>query len=296
MADKKADNSSAKNRGKLRGKCGPYNQYLPQPGLKIPRNTLKRWPKIVQESEVLASNNEYTMLSASGSNSYFSSEPSASQSSLYQTDVPFQTDWSETFFDNCEENYFQHSELSDDSDSSNPFDVPADPDLSRLEQARILAEEEEGVKDYLSAFDSAEQMEDENIDGQDEASEDRPLYNGAPITVAVSILLIVTYAVRHCLTGLAIFDLLTLLSLHCTIPNQCASSMKLLKKFFMTLKNPIQFHYYCTFCMEYQGLAIADNKLCKNKSCLKDLSKKDMSSYFIIIPLICQLRDLIQSK
>ena len=68
------------------------------------------------------------------------------------------------------------------------------------------------------------------------------------------------------------------------------------QKFFMKLKNPIQFHYYCTFCMEYQGLSIPDDKLCKNRCCLKDLSKKENSSYFIIIPLMCQLRDLMQSK
>ncbi|KAK3743287.1 hypothetical protein QZH41_017321 [Actinostola sp. cb2023] len=66
------------------------------------------------------------------------------------------------------------------------------------------------------------------------------------------------------------------------------------KKFFMKLKNPIQFHYYCTFCMEYQGLSIPEDKLCKNRCCLKDLRKKENYSYFIIIPLMCQLRDLIQ--
>ena len=91
-------------------------------------------------------------------------------------------------------------------------------------------------------------------------------------------------------------DLLTLVSLHCALPNQCASSVDLVKKFFMKLKNPIQFHFFCSFCMEYQGLSLAGDKLCKNRSCLKDLSKKEMSSYFIIIPLICQLRDLIESK
>ena len=104
-----------------------------------------------------------------------------------------------------------------------------------------------------------------------------------------------TYAVRHSLTGLALVDLLTLISLHCVLPNQCASSVALLKKFFMKLKNPIQFHYYCTFCMEYQGLSIPEDKLCKNRCCLKDLRKKGNSSYFLIIPLMCQLRDLIQS-
>lgn len=122
------------------------------------------------------------------------------------------------------------------------------------------------------------------------------LYNGAPITVGVSMLLIITFAVRHSLTGVAVVDLLTLVSLHCALPHQCASSMELLKKFFMKLKNPIQFHYYCTFCMEYQGLCIDENGLCKNKACLKNLKEKGNSSYFIIIPLICQLRDLIQSK
>ena len=34
----------------------------------------------------------------------------------------------------------------------------------------------------------------------------------------------------------------------------------------------IQFHYYCSFRMEYQGLSLADDKLSKNRSCLKDLS------------------------
>ena len=145
-----ADNTSGKDQGK-RGKRGPYNQYLSQ----IPRNTLRRWPKILQESEVLTSNDEETMPSTGGSFSIYTSEPS--RSSLSQTDVPSQTDWSETSFNNCEENYFQHGELSNDSDSSNPFDVPAGPKLSRSEQDRIHAEEEEGVEDYLLAFASAEQ-------------------------------------------------------------------------------------------------------------------------------------------
>jgi len=146
------------------------------------------------------------------------------------------------------------------------------------------------------AFDSEESAGNERTDEQDRGSADVPFYSGAPITVAVSMLLIITFAIRHSLTGLALVDLLTLVSLHCAVPNQFASSMDPVKKFFMKLKNPIQFHYYCSFCMEYQGLSLADDKLCKNRSCLKDPSKKEMSSYFIIIPLICQLRDLIESK
>ena len=176
------------------------------------------------------------------------------------------------------------------------------PAVSELEQDTKLAdsEDEQDVDEYLDAFDC-----DENADSvnnthekvqEQKTSADVPLYSGAPRSVAISMLLIVTFAIRHSLTGIALVDLLTLISLHCNLPNQCASSMELLKTFFMRLKNPIQCHYYCTFCMEYQGLSIPEDKLCKNRSCLKDLSMKESSSYFIIIPLVYQLRDLIQSK
>jgi len=63
----------------------------------------------------------------------------------------------------------------------------------------------------------------------------------------------------------------------------------------MRLKNPIEFHYYCTFCMQYQGLSLPGDKLCKNRHCFKDLNERENSSYSIVIPLLCQLRDLVQS-
>jgi len=156
--------------------------------------------------------------------------------------------------------------------------------------------EQDGEREYLDALISGDCADDQNRNPKDETCSDVPLYDGAPISVAVSMLLIVTFAIRHSLTGLAIVDLLTLVSLHCALPNQCASSMALLKKIFTRLKNPIEFHYYCTLRMQYQGLSLPEDKLCKNRCCLKDLNERENSSYFIIIPLMCQLRDLIQSK
>ena len=88
-----------------------------------------------------------------------------------------------------------------------------------------------GIEDYLTALDSEESAGNEKDDEQDTGSADVPLYSGAPITVAVSMLLIITFAVRHSLTGLALVHLLTLVSLHCALPNQCTSSMDLVKKF-----------------------------------------------------------------
>lgn len=98
---------------------------------------------------------------------------------------------------------------------------------------RDAEEDEQGdTEEYLNAFDSDESADNVKADQTDRASADIPLYDGAPISVAVSMLLIVTFAIRHGLTGLAVVDLLTPVSLHCAMPNSCASSLDLIKKFF----------------------------------------------------------------
>ena len=323
MADDTASSSrsvSSDSREKDAKRRGPYNQYLSQPNAKIPRTTLKKWPE---------RNCATTSISPTGNSA--DDLPTTSNDSLsdFHSSTDIVTDYMETVgselslsslnqTDNSSEKSLSEYETHDDEDDqsfespSNQCEPPEDDIFheetsapSESEQTRIGAFEDElydnCVDEYMAAFYSDENTSHTNGHNFTEEPEenmfaDTPLYKGAPISVAVSMLLVVTFAIRHSLTGLAILDLLTLVSLHCAVPNECASSMDLLKKFFMKLKNPIQFHYYCTFCMEYQGLSIPDDKLCKNKCCLKDLSKKENSSYFLIIPLMCQLRDLMQSK
>lgn len=71
------------------------------------------------------------------------------------------------------------------------------------------------LKEYLDAFNCDESAAGLNIDQQEGRTfEDVPLYNGAPISVVVSMLLLVTFSIRHGLTGFAVVDLLTLVSLH----------------------------------------------------------------------------------
>ena len=285
---------------------GPYNQYLSQPGAKIPRTTLKVWPdQNFATTSISPMDNSVDDLITSRSNDTCSGSSiitdymemhafEVPHSLLHQTGVSSERAW----FERPLNEYEAHDDDNEQSyDTLLEGEVQETPKPTESEQATIAAAEDEqdGVEEYLDAFNSDESAGDVNTDQEEKTFADVPLYNGAPISVAVSMLLIVTFAIRHSLTGLAIVDLLTLVSLHCALPNQCASSMILLKKFFTKLKNPIQFHYYCTFCMEYQGLSIPEERLCKNRSCLKDLSKKENSSYFIIIPLMCQLRDLIQS-
>lgn len=71
--------------------------------------------------------------------------------------------------------------------------------------------------------------------------------------------------------------------------------MKLLCDFFKKLKNPIEFHYYCSFCYEYIG-AKRHPEHCTNKHCLQDFSKEGSLAHFIVVPFITQLQSLLASK
>lgn len=107
-------------------------------------------------------------------------------------------------------------------------------------------------------------------------------------------LLIITYAVRRALTGVAVADLLLLIDIHLLSPNNFGNSMTILRRFFQKLKNPVEFHYYCSYCYEYIGTSKCQH--CSNKHCLKDFRKKGALEYFIVLPLVTQLQALLASK
>ena len=139
-----------------------------------------------------------------------------------------------------------------------------------------------------------EMTSDEGEDPLVKAAE-KPLYSGARLTLGISMLLIVTFAVRHGLSGVALSDLLTLIELHCLLPNCCANTTKLLRDFFNQLKSPIQLHYYCSFCHEYCGTEKPTT--CANTACLLDFTKKGSHlHYFIVIPFLNQLQAIIRGR
>ena len=135
--------------------------------------------------------------------------------------------------------------------------------------------------------------EDDFVTTKEEEMEEKPLFSGARITVGASLLLLITFVMRHSLSGVALKDLLTLVDLHLISPNCFTRSMSTLRRFFKELKNPVQFHYYCCFCYEYIG--VERRACCTNKHCLQDLTKNSLS-YFIVIPLEPQLEALFASK
>lgn len=117
-----------------------------------------------------------------------------------------------------------------------------------------------------------------------------PLYDGARLTVAESLLLTMTFAMTYNLTGEALNSLLVLLNLHCLQPNKCLTSLYKFRKYFENLKNPLKYHRFCSYCF----LSIQDEeaKHCTNSLCLRDLLWQGAISYFLEIPLLAQVQNL----
>lgn len=122
-----------------------------------------------------------------------------------------------------------------------------------------------------------------------------PLFEGAHLTLDVSMLLMITFAMRHSITGVALEDLLLLIEVHLISPNCFGHSKKLLRDFFKKLKNPIGFHYYCSFCYHW---CKKTPEHCTNKGTkeLQDFSKEGSLTHFIVVPFINQLQSLLASK
>ena len=126
----------------------------------------------------------------------------------------------------------------------------------------------------------------------DESDANKPIYPGARLTLASSMLLIITFVIRHGLTDAALTDLLILLELHCISPNLCWKSVDLFRRFFRKLRAPIECHYYCNRkkCKSYLGRTKLE--VCPN--CHGSLTGKEEIMYFVVVPVLYQLQNLFQ--
>ena len=146
--------------------------------------------------------------------------------------------------------------------------------------------------------DAADQGEDETSTADDHcgqlSTDDTDLiYNGAPLTVATSSIMVMQYKLRHKLTDQAVADLLHLLKLHCPNPNQCVPSVYHLKKRFQDVNFSIKFHYFCSNCL--QGVEKSDTH-CTNQLCTTKFDSVDNRSSFIEVPIEPQLQTLFKCK
>lgn len=202
--------------------------------------------------------------------------------------------------------------VSDDADSSNEVvteeqspDVLAEcellndfypPDLLIDEQVLHLSpdldsDEDSNEREREIINDQSEQVDD--VDGSNFHNlPDVSLFDGCPLTLSASNLLIMKFKMRHNITKEALSDLLKLIKLHCPIPNLCPSSLYLFEKHFKTLKYPVRFHLFCDIC--YEEIQPTDTE-CPNLACKIDLNDQTRSS-FIELPLKEQLTSILESK
>ena len=117
-------------------------------------------------------------------------------------------------------------------------------------------------------------------------SADRLIYPNARISITVSMLLIMTFAMKHKLSGAALKDLLSLLDIHCLIPNPLIQSLYKFKQFFELLQHPFKIHHYCFNCK----MAVeADWTSCHNTACEQDFSSQN-KSFFMELSITDQLK------
>jgi len=122
------------------------------------------------------------------------------------------------------------------------------------------------------------------------ADHDSPIYPNARLTNSASMLLIMTFAVVHKLSGEALKDLLSLIDLHCLFPHALIQSLHKFKKYFNMLKNPITKHHYCPNCCSHLD---SESTCCPNSLCTKTFCD-DKPPFFIEVPIKDQLQTLLK--
>ena len=81
-------------------------------------------------------------------------------------------------------------------------------------------------------------------------------------------------------------SLLYVLSLHCISPNLCRKSLQQFQHFFRSVKNPLVYHLYCSYCF----LLVDDRAtvVCPNSLCSRDLSRSNSCSFLLKYLLCCR--------
>ena len=167
-----------------------------------------------------------------------------------------------------------------------------------------LQESDEIVCSYISSdfethSETREVHQDDSLFSMNESEsagkdEDPPVYPTCPLRLSESVLLIMTLAIRHKLTGDALADVIKLIDLHC-IPGPHSHSIKTLrelKSYFADSKESLDLFYYCNCC--YCLLPTEHTPVCP--ICDTDLGSPAAKSYFVVLPIEHQLSKFLSRE
>lgn len=125
-------------------------------------------------------------------------------------------------------------------------------------------------------------------------SGDEPVYPGAPITKAQSLLLLMSYVLKHNCTGQALDHLLRMFNAH--FPGLVPETRYLFHQAYGEYGH-YEPHFYCSSCLNYLG----DSKTSPSQC---DICKTDFDadknlkngSFFLVMSLSSQLKDLLETQ
>ncbi|KAJ7381843.1 hypothetical protein OS493_038708 [Desmophyllum pertusum] len=252
--------------GSSQKRRGPYLQFLSDPSKKIPKSTFYEWNKKINVTETQVPGSENIDGDVESSETRNLTAEFSTDSEVRGSDEAESTVLSSDSESSSNEDDFVEVE---DSDAFSACFFP-NPDTDNPNIGEVIIPQEEDSEDDvliddLYDLDSEGEADLDNRESDHKEScllaeeEGKHLYQGAPVTLGASLLLVMTFAVRHGLSG--------------------------------RVRCPVELHYYCTFCLHYIGREKGSH--CPNTHCLKDLGMPKNSSYFIVIPLVTQLCSLL---
>ena len=148
------------------------------------------------------------------------------------------------------------------------------------------AEESCLYSDHTSECESVTSDED-----SDTAPIEQRLFDGSPMTLTASSLLVMEYAMKHHLSNEALSDLLKILKFLLPALNNAIGSAHIFKKQFKDSTAHVVFHYFCSRCLTNINQT---DVMCPNDQCNSDLSSNDSRSFFMKLSIEEQLRLILE--
>ena len=142
-------------------------------------------------------------------------------------------------------------------------DSASDDELLQFTERKSMyarfTKEDDTSSDIFSDVESSGGSDSETLAEKCER-EDDVLFSGVPITTTSSIVLILSFVMKHRLTQEAFRDLLAVIEAHCPRPNNCKKEFKKLFEFVSQAKGNIVKHFFCSYCKAYCGKGTQDSR------------------------------------
>ncbi|XP_038150334.1 uncharacterized protein LOC119789497 isoform X2 [Cyprinodon tularosa] len=276
---------------------GPYQRYLEDYTADVPRSTKHRW-KVKNTGCNVDSNTDDP--SSSSNEDELNNDNSSTTTMI---DIIQKNDNKMNTEEHCMDTSTsegEDEELSTESMTTCILDVhiPENEEAVSYSEDNLTdtssnqGENHADDEDMMEGNNAGEKTPKLKAGSEDQADGDNPLYPGASISKGESLLMLMSYVLRHNLTGKAVTHLLEMFNL--MFPGLIPSSHYLFHKEFKG-SSQSEIHFYCEKCLAYLGNSAHCNSQCTlcNKAFDANRSLKN-GFYFLVIPLHAQIKQLLQ--